>query len=213
MKIGIIGSGVVGQQLGLGFIKLGHEVIIGTRDVSKLSEWKKTAGERGSASGLKECAEFGEIIVLATSWAGTENAISLAGKENFKGKTVIDVTNPLDFSSGTPPKLAASFGNSGGEQVQNRLPEAKVVKAFNIINAYTMCNPGREEGVPDMFIAGNDKDAKKIVSSFAEKWGWASVIDLGDISQAFWLEALAILWINYAFQTNQWSHAFKLLRK
>lgn len=212
MKIGIIGSGNVGQQLGLGFIKLGHEVKIGTRDVSKLSDWEKTAGEKGSAVSLKDAAEFGEIIVLATSWSGTENAINLAGKENFKNKILIDVTNPLDFLNGTPG-LAVSFGNSGGEQIQKWLPEAKVVKAFNIINAYTMCNPKREEGVPDLFIAGNDKNAKDIVSKFAKEWGWGSVIDTGDITQAYWLEALAMIWINYAFKFKQSSHAFKLLRK
>ncbi len=212
MKIGIIGSGIEGQQLGLGFIKLRHEVKIGTRDVSKLNEWKKTAGEKGSAGSFEDAAKFGEVIVLATAWVDTENAISMAGKENFKDKILIDVTNPLDFSMGTPPRLASSLGNSAGEQVQRWLPDAKVVKAFNIVNAYVMCNPKLEEGTPDLFIAG-DNEAKKFVASLAEKWGWASVIDLGDISQAYWLETLTMLWINFAFKNNQWSHAFKLLRK
>ncbi len=212
MKIGIIGSGIVGQQLGLGFIKLQHEVKIGTRDVSKLNEWKKTAGEKGSAGSFEDVAKFGEVIVLATAWVGTENAISMAGKENFKDKILIDVTNPLDFSMGTPPRLAASLGNSAGEQIQKWLPAAKVVKAFNIVNAYVMCNPKLEEGLPDLFIAG-DVDAKKFVTSLADQWGWASVIDIGDISQAYWLETLTMLWINFAFKNNQWSHAFKLLRK
>jgi len=212
MKIGIIGSGIEGQQLGLGFIKLRHEVKIGTRDVSKLNEWKKTAGEKGSAGSFEDAAKFGEVIVLATAWVDTENAISMAGKENFKDKILIDVTNPLDFSMGTPPRLASSLGNSAGEQVQKWLPDAKVVKAFNIVNAYVMCNPKLEEGTPDLFIAG-DNEAKKFVASLAEKWGWASVIDLGDISQAYWLETLTMLWINFAFKNNQWSHAFKLLRK
>ncbi len=213
MKVGIIGSGIVGQQLGLGFIRLGHEVMIGTRDTAKLSDWLKTTGGKGSAGSFEDAAKYGELMVLATSWAGTENALTLSGKENFAVKIVIDVTNPLDFSKGTPPGFAASPGNSGGEQVQRWLAGSKVVKAFNIINAYTMCNPKLEEGTPDLLIAGNDNDAKKTVASFAEMWGWNSVIDLGDISNAFWLESLTMIWVNYAFKNNQWSHAFKLLRK
>jgi predicted dinucleotide-binding enzyme len=215
MKIGIIGSGVVGQQLGLGFSRLGHTVKIGTRDGSKLSDWLKLAGKNASAGNNKDAAEFGELIVLATGWAGTENAINLSGKENFAGKIVIDVTNPLDFSKGAPPRLDASPENSGGEKVQKWLPDSKVVKAFNIINAHIMIDPHREEGDPDLFICGNDQKAKDQVKSFAEQWGWKNknVTDLGDISEAYWLEALAMLWIHYGFKNNTWIHAFKLLKK
>jgi 8-hydroxy-5-deazaflavin:NADPH oxidoreductase len=213
MKIGIIGSGVVGQQLGLGLIKLGHEVKLGTREVTKLNEWKQKAGGKALAGSNEDAAKFGELIVLATNWAGTENAINLAGKSNFKGKIVMDVTNPLDFSKGSPPQIDASPGNSGGEKVQKWLPDSKVVKAFNIVNAYVMISPQREEGDPDLFICGNDKDAKKQVTNFAKRWGWKSIIDLGDISEAYWLETLTILWVHYAFMNNTWSHAFKLLKK
>ena len=213
MKIGIIGSGVVGQQLGLGFVKLGHEVRIGTRDISKLANWKSTAGENASAGSFIDVAKFGDLIVLASLWEGTKNAITLAGLENFKEKIVIDVTNPLDFSAGVPPKFVSSPGESGGEKIQNLLPTSSVVKAFNTINAYTMCNPKREEGEPTLFIAGNDDEAKKTVTSFAENWGWKSVIDMGNISKAFLLEALAQFWIEYGFKYNNWAHAFKLLNK
>ena len=108
MKAGIIGSGTVGQQLGLGLSRLGYEVKIGTRNVSKLKEWQEKAGEKSSVGSNEEAAIFGEIILLATSWAGTENAINLSGKKNFANKVVIDVTNPLDFSQGVPPKLDSS---------------------------------------------------------------------------------------------------------
>lgn len=213
MKIGIIGSGTVGQQLGLGFIRLGHEVRIGTRETSKLNGWQKEAGEKGTAGSFSEAAKFGEIIVLATLWEGAESAIALAGKENFSNKILIDVTNPLDFSAGVPPKLKSSQGKSGGEKIQDLLQGAKVVKAFNTISAYIMCNPKREEGMPDLFIAGNDEDAKKKVRSFAKEWGWNSIIDIGDISKAFLLEAFAQLWIEIGFKFNNWTHAFKLLKK
>jgi hypothetical protein len=213
MNIGILGSGAVGQQLGLGFARLGHDVKIGTRDPGKLSDWLKQIGQRGAAGSFEDAAKFGEVVVLCTLWEGTQSAIKLADKKNFSGKVVIDVTNPLDFSKGVPPAFVATVGNSGGEQVQRWLPEAKVVKAFNTIGNAIMCNPKRAEGVPDLFIAGDDDAAKKTVTAFAEKWGWASVIDMGDISQSFWLETFAMLWIHYGFKFNNWTHAFKLLRK
>ena len=163
MKVGILGSGIVGQQLGFGFLRLGNEVKLGTRDTAKLNDWLKEAGKNASVGSTAETAKFGEIVIVATGWAGTQNAIEQAGKENFKGKLVIDVTNPLDFSQGAPPKFAVALGNSGGEQIQKWLPDSKVVKAFNTINAYVMINPKLEEGDPDFFYAGNDEDAKKQV--------------------------------------------------
>lgn len=213
MKIGILGSGIVGTQLGLGFIKIGHEIKMGTRDLSKLDLWVKEAGSNASIGSLEDAAKFGELIVIATSWLGAKNAISLAGEENFSNKTVIDVTNPLGQSEGGMPKFDASPGNSAGERIQSWIPEAKVVKAFNTINAHTMWNPKREEGDPDLFIAGNDENAKIEVSSLAKQWGWKRIIDMGNISQSIWLESLAMLWVNYLFKYKSQSHAFKLLLK
>jgi NADPH-dependent F420 reductase len=213
MKIGILGSGVVGQQLGLGLIRLGHDVMIGTRNPDKLNEWKNNAGIKASVGSFDEAAKSGYVIVLATRWEGTKNTIEMAGNSNFSGKILIDVTNPLDFSKGFPPGMDASFGNSAGEQIQRWLPDTKVVKAFNIIGASTMCNPKMEEGIPDLFIAGNDTEAKKQVTSFAKEWGWENVYDTGDITQAYWLETLTMLWINFAHSHSQFNHAFKLLRK
>ncbi len=209
MKIGILGSGTVGQQLGIGFIRLGHDVKIGTRDKSKLEEWSKN--NKGSVGSFEETAEFGEIIVLATAGSGTENAINLAKKENFDDKIIIDVTNPLDHST-MPPGLNSSFENSEGERIQRLLPKSKVVKAFNTISAYIMCNPKREEGDPDLFICGNE-EGKEFVIKIAKEWGWKGVHDLGDISNAYLLEAFAMLWITYGFRNNHWTHAFKLLKK
>ncbi len=213
MKIGIIGSGTVGQQLGIGFTRIGTEVKIGTRDKSKLNDWQKNADAKASTGSNEEAAKFGEIIILATAWSGTENAINLAGKENFSGKILIDVTNPLDFSGGMPPKIAVPFDNSGAQHVQMWLPDAKVVKAFNTVNAYTMINPKYEEGVPDFFIAGNDKEAKEKVTLLTKQLGWTSIIDMGDLSEAIWLETLTMLWVHYGAKFNSWAHAFKLLKK
>lgn len=111
MNIGILGSGVVGQQLGLGFINQGHSVMLGTRDTSKLKDWVVSAGENAYAGGFDDTARFGELLVIATLFKGTQNAIQMAGVDNFTGKIVIDVTNPLDFSEGKVPQMAVSLGN------------------------------------------------------------------------------------------------------
>lgn len=213
MKIGILGSGDVAQQIALGFIRIGDTVKLGTRDTKKLSEWQATAGASASVGSFSDAAAFGEIVVLATRWDGTENAINLAGKENFKNKVVIDITNPLDFSKGMPPGIAVTPKKSGGSIVQEMLPDSKVVKAFNIVNAYTMTNPKMQEGVPDLLICGNDNSAKEFVTTIAKKWGWETITDMGDINESYWLEALVILWVRYGVKTNSWSHAMKLLKK
>lgn len=226
MKIGILGTGGVGRTLAAKLNSLGHEIVIGTRNVE--DTLARTSPDGMGAPPFKvwhsqnpkvklvkfsEAASFGEVLFLATFGDKTAEAISLAGKQNFDNKVVVDVTNPLDFSQGVPPKFTVTLGNSLGEQIQKQISNAKVVKAFNTIGAHIIVNPMREEGSPDLFIAGNDDDAKKKFIGLAEQMGWQSVIDLGDISQAFWLEANAMLWINYGFKYNSWNHAFKLLKK
>lgn len=213
MKIGILGSGVVGQSLGRGFAARGDQVVIGTREGGgdKLREWVAGTDGRGRAGTFAEAAAFGELAVLATKWDGTENALRLAGVEHLAGKIVIDVTNPLDFSAGAP-RLALGHGDSGGEQVQRWLPQAKVVKAFNIITAAEMVNPDFPCGPPTMFICGDDEGAKQGVAAICQEFGW-EVVDTGGIDGARLLEPLAMLWITHGIRSGAWSHAFKLLRK
>ncbi len=219
MKIGVLGSGDVGRRLSDGFIELGHIVKIGSRDPTKeeVVQWVSNhGGEEGKASAgnFEEAASFGEILVIATSWNGTSNSIRLAGTKNFAGKIVIDVTNPLDFSEGMPPKLAISHSDSGGETIQRLIPEAKVVKAFNIVGNPHFLHPDfRNGGPPTMFICGNDEQAKKEISDdILTKFGWET-IDIGGIEGARLLEPLALLWITYYFRTGNGNHAFKLLKK
>ncbi len=212
MKIGILGSGVVGQQLGQGFLRLGHEVMIGTRHPHKLDTWLEIAGEKALLGTFEATAKFGELLVVAIKWSGLQQALEMAGPGHFSGKVVIDTTNPLD-STAQPPRFIATQGHSAGETVQRLLPTAQVVKAFNTVSAYTMCNPVLDEGVPDLFVCGNDDRAKQLVSIFAREWKWHSVIDLGGIEEAFFQEALAHIWIQYGYRNNSWTHAFKLLRK
>ncbi len=212
MKIGIIGSGGVAQTLGSGLLGKGHEVMLGTRDASKLAEWVAKSGVSASVGSFADAAKFGEVVLVSVLGDAALSAVNLAGVINFKRKTVIDLTNPLDFSGGLPPKFTATIGNSLGEQIQKALPEANVVKAFNTIGASVMVDPKFGDDTATQFIAGNDDTAKKEVTALLREFGW-DVEDLGGIEQAFFLEAFASLWINYGFKYNQWAHAFKFLKR
>lgn len=217
MNIGILGSGDVGRRLGDGLIALEHKVKIGTREPGKLDlqQWINNHGQERAAVGtFAEAASFGDdLIFLATLWDGAPNAIKTANVKNFTGKIVIDVTNPLDFSKGMPPKLAIGHTDSAGERVQRLLPESKIVKALNTVGNIQMINPDFQGGPPTMFVCGNDKDAKKTVAdSILTPFGWET-IDIGGIEGSRLLEPLAMLWIIYYFRTNTGNHAFKLLRK
>ena len=215
MKIGILGTGDVGQALGTGFIKLGHDVKMGSRDAQneKAKAWASKNGAKASTGTFADSAAFGEIIVLATLWTATENVIKLAGAKNFSGKVLIETTNPLDFSKGMPPRLSIGHTDSAGEQVQSWLPDAKVVKCFNIVGNAHMVNPSFPDGKPDMFICGNDAGAKKKVTEILTAFGWPGSIDIGGIEGARLLEPMCILWVLYGMKNNSWNHAFKLLRK
>jgi len=213
MQVGILGTGDVARALGTGFVGAGHTVKFGTREPGseKARALVTAVGGNASIGSFADAARFGEVVVLATLWTGTENAIRLAGAETFAGKVVIDATNPLDFSTGAP-RLALGHTDSAGEQVQRWLPQARVVKAFNSVGNASMVHPQFPGGPPDLFICGNDETAKRTVTEIGTAFGWP-VIDLGGIEMARALEPLAILWIAYGFRTNTWTHAFKLLRK
>lgn len=211
VKVGILGSGDVGKALARGFILVGHEVKIGSRDPEKLADFVASAGERASAGTFEETAQFGDILVLATLGNAAANAIDMAGKSNFDGKVVIDTTNPLDFSSGGP-QLSVGFNDSLGEQVQRLLPKARVVKAFNTVGNAHMVQPDFPNGPPTMFLAGDDDEAKRLVSQICEHFGW-DVADLGGIEASRYLEPMCMAWVIYGVRTKSWNHAFKLLRK
>src|SRR5947209_10480584 len=211
MRVGVLGSGDVGKSLARGFAKLGHEVTIGSRSPEKLNDFaRETAGV--SAGTFEETARFGDLLALATLGTATEEAIRLAGPSNFDGKVVIDATNPLDFSGGMPPKLFVGHTDSLGERVQRWAPGARVVKAFNTVGNAYFVNPDFPGGPPDMFIAGNDADAKKIVSQICKHWGWG-VIDIGGIDGSRHLEPMCVVWVVHGALSGSWSHAFKMLHK
>ena len=213
MKIGILGSGVVGQVLGAGFVKHGHQVMMGTRNPA-LKEVTRWVGETPGASAgtFAETARFGELLVLAVLGRVAEQVIQLAEPANFSGKTLMDATNPIADAPPVDCVLQFFTGptESLGERIQDLLPEAHVVKAFNSVGSTRMINPHYEQGVPTMFICGNDDGAKRQVSDIALQFGWEP-FDCGSIVAARALEPLCMLWCIPGMRHNQWTHAFKLL--
>jgi 8-hydroxy-5-deazaflavin:NADPH oxidoreductase len=215
MKIGVIGSGDVGRVLGAGFVGAGHQVKLGSRDPGKkekVLEWVEQTGPKASAGTFAEAAAFGEVLLLATLWSGTENALKLAGAQNFAGKVVLDATNPLVFHPEKAPELALGNRDSGGEQIQRWLPQAKIVKVFNSVGNAHMVKPDFPGGPPDMFLCGNDEEAKKTAAKLCKELGWPA-IDLGSLEASRYLEGLAMIWILHFLRTQTWNHAFKLIRK
>lgn len=214
MKVGILGSGVVGKVLAGGFLKHGHQVMIGTGNVSKLSGWvdDNPSGKVGSFS---EAAAFGDVIVLAVKGAASADVLHTAGAANLNGKPVIDATNPIDDTAGMPENGVLKFFTSPGESLMERLQkefaDAHFVKAFNSIGNAVMVNPIFKEGKPTMFICGNNEQAKNIVNEILKQFGW-EVEDMGTAASAGVIEQLCILWCIPGFLRNQWTHAFKLLK-
>ncbi len=213
-KIGVIGSGSVGQTLADGFLKHGHEVMRGTRDPSKLADWKAGAGAKASVGTFAEAAKLGEIIVLAVKGTAAEDAVVLCGLDALAGKTVIDATNPIADAPPTNGVVVYFTGPNESlmERLQTRAPEAHFVKAFSSVGNALMVNPVLAGGRPTMFICGNDAGAKAQVSGILEAFGWDAA-DMGQATSARAIEPLCMLWCIPGFLRNDWTHAFKMLQK
>jgi len=211
MKIGIIGTGMVGQAIGAKLIEVGHDVMHGTRDVAKTLERTKPDSmgtpsfakwmqqhPKSKLETFKEAAAHGELVINATSGVASLAALDYAGKENLDGKILIDIANPLDFSEGFPPSLTICNTDSLGEQIQREFPETKVVKTLNTMNCHVMANPKLVPGNHTVFICGNDTHAKTKVKGFLTDWfGWKkeNILDLGDITNARGTEMLLPIWV------------------
>ena len=215
MRIGILGTGLVGQTLGVGFLKYGHEVMMGTRnpDSKAIRDW--VAVTPGATAGtFAEAALFGEMAVLVVLGRVVESVLQLTGAENLAGKVLIDTTNPL---ADAPPvngvlQFFTGPGESLGEKVQSLLPNTHVVKAFNSVGAARMVDPHYEQGPPTMFLCGDNDPAKTRVAGVIREFGWEP-FDCGAITAARALEPLCMLWCIPGFRQNQWTHAFKLLQR
>jgi hypothetical protein len=198
MKIAILGTGMVGETIASKLVELGHEVRMGSRTANneKAVAWVKKAGSKASQGTFADAAAFGELVFNATSGAASLEVLQSAGQESLKGKVLVDISNPLDFSKGMPPTLFVASDDSLGEQIQRAFPDTRVVKALNTINCNVMVDPSRIPGVHDTFVSGNDAEAKKQVTQILTGWfGWKSVIDLGNITTARGTECYLMLWL------------------
>ena len=214
MKVGILGSGIVGQTLGSGFIKYGHQVKIGTSNSNKLNDWLKSSGSNASVGSFTDAASFGEIIVLAVKGTAAISVLEKAGSENLKEKTVIDTTNPI-AELPTVNGVLQFFTNQNSslmEELQKKHLQANFVKAFSCVGNSLMVNPDFGGQKPTMFIAGNNDNSKSAVKKILDTFGW-EVEDMGKAEAARAIEPLCILWCIPGFRENKWMHAFKLLKK
>ena len=226
MRIGVFGTGMVGQALAGRASELGHDVMIGTRDVS--AALGRSEPDRSGNPGfgawhaqhpkvrvgtLPEAATHGEMLVNATPGGASLEVLRQAGAEKLAGRVLIDVANPLDFSKGMPPSLSVCNTDSLGEQIQRAFPALRVVKALNTTNASVMARPAAVGGGEHtLFICGNDAEAKARVRELVGSFGWRDVIDVGDITAARGTEMLLPIWLRLfgALQTPLFN--FKVVR-
>src|SRR5215471_13295971 len=180
MRIGILGTGMVGESLGSKFVQLGHQVKMGSRSANNESavKWVQAAGAKASQGTFSDAAAFGEMVFICLKAAVFLDVAKTLNPGALNGKIVVDVSNPLDFSKGMPPSLSICNTNSLGEEVQKAVPSAKVVKTLNIVNCGVMIDPAKG-GHPTMLLCGNDTGAKKNVSALLQSLGWKDLIDLG----------------------------------
>jgi len=199
MKIGVLGTGMVGRTIASKLVALGHDVKMGSRDAAneKAVAWAKTAGAKASHGTFADAAAFGELVFHCTAGTGALDALRAAGEANLRDKILIDTSNALDFSKGRPPSLFVSNTDSLGERIQQAFPQTKVVKSLNTINCQVMVDPSRiAGGEHDVFVGGNDAAAKGRVAEILRGWfGWKNVIDVGDITSARATESYLHLWL------------------
>ena len=211
-KIGVIGSGQVAKELSLGLAAHGYPVMAGSRDKTKLDELKSQSAGKVNTGTFSDAASFGEMVVLAVKGSVASAVVESIGPA-LGSKIVLDTTNPI---ADTPPQngvlgFFTDLSESLMERLQKLVPTARFVKTFNSVGSGLMVDPGFKEK-PTMFICGNDEEAKKVVSTLLEEIGWESA-DMGKAEAARAIEPLCILWCIPGFLRNEWTHAFKLLKK
>ncbi len=190
---------MVGTTIASKLVGLGHEVRMGSRtaDNERAAEWARAAGANASQGTFADAAAFGELLFNCTAGTASLHALGAAGAENLASKTLVDVSNPLDFSRGMPPSLFVCSTDSLAEQIQRAFPDARVVKALNTIGCEVMVDPARVPGGHHVFVCGNDDGAKSQVVELLESFGWPRdrILDLGDLTAARGTEAYLLLWL------------------
>ncbi len=201
MRIGVLGTGMVGKAIATRAIEVGHDVRMGSRtaDNAEAVAWARGLGPEATNGTFADAAADAHLVVLATAGLHAEAALAAAG-DGVAGKTVLDVTNALDTSQGMPPRLAVGPNDSIGERLQRAFPRARVVKALNTMNAGVMVRPGAIPGEHVVFLSGDDAAAKDAVGALLAQFGWraAQMLDLGGIATARGPEMLLPLWLGIA---------------
>ncbi len=199
MRIGVLGTGMVGRTIGSKLAELGHEVRMGSRRAGNEAavDWAAGAGDGASEGSFEDAAGFGELIFNCTAGGASLEALAMAGEANLHGKVLVDVANPLDFSGGMPPTLSICNDDSLGERIQAAFPETLVVKALNTMNCSVMVDPGRVPGEHIAFVCGENKSAKERVAGLLGEFGWPAkrIVDLGGIAAARGTEMYLPLWL------------------
>ena len=216
MKVAVLGTGMVGTTIGSKLIQLGHEVKLGSRthNNEKALEWVNANGDKATQGTFAEAAAFGEIVFNCTKGEVSIEVLHLAGEENLAGKILIDIANPLDFSKGMPPTLSIVNDNSLGEETQKAFPKVKVVKALNTLWCGLMVNPAMIGNADhNIFMSGNDADAKTKVKELLTSFGWLAnnILDLGDITTARGTEMFLPLWLRIMGATNNGAFNIKII--
>jgi predicted dinucleotide-binding enzyme len=213
-KVGVLGSGQVGQVLADGFLKKGYAVMRGSREPSKMQDWKSGAGKNAELGTFKETARFADLLVLAVKGNAAHSVLDLCGAAELAGKTLIDTTNPI---ADTPPvhgvlQFTTGPNESLMEQLQAKVPGANFVKAFSCVGSAFMVDPDFAGQKPTMFLCGNSEQAKQTVVGVLTEFGW-EIEDMGSAEAARAIEPLCMLWCIPGLSGRGWSHAFKLLKK
>jgi 8-hydroxy-5-deazaflavin:NADPH oxidoreductase len=199
MKIGVLGTGSVGRRIATKLVELEHEVTMGSRsaDGEALRKWVEGTGPGAACGTFADAAAAGELLFNCTAGETSLEALATAGAGNLSGKVLVDVSNPLDFSGGMPPTLTVCNDDSLGERIQAAFPDARVVKSLNTINNQVMTDPGRLPGAHNVFVCGEDEEAKEAVTELLVEFGWPpeSIVDLGGIAAARGTEMYLPLWL------------------
>ena len=199
MRIGILGTGAVGETLATKLVEVGHDVVMGSRSAAneKALAWRDRFAERAGAGTFADAVAHGELVVNATAGVASLDALRSADPTDLAGKTLLDAANPLDFSAGFPPRLSVANDDSLAEQIQREFPDARVVKALNTMNAQVMVDPGLVPGQHDVLVAGDDEPAKAEVVGLLRSFGWRedAILDLGGITAARGMESYLLLWV------------------
>src|SRR5262245_30405044 len=206
MKVGVLGTGMVGNAIASTLVAPGHHVMMGSRTADNVNAttWARTVGGRGTVGTFADAAAFGELVFNCTKGASSLAALRAAGAANLEGKIVVDIANALTSEG--------SGSESLGEQIQNAFPHTRVVKTLNTMNCELMVNPDKLPEPHTLFISGNDAGAKSRVRELLQTFGWTDIMDLGDIATARATEGYLPLWSSIWRQLGTLSFNIKVVR-